>query len=76
MIPLFGPVPGGVEMMVILLVALVLFGLPLTLIALFLANRSKGGSATKDDVDELANEVAELRTQLEERDRTGQQEKE
>jgi hypothetical protein len=64
MIPLFGPVPGGMELIVMFVVALMMFGLPLTIFGgLFLAHRR-----SKRDVDELKDEVRELRAELEERD--------
>jgi hypothetical protein len=64
MIPLFGPVPGGMELIVMFVVALMMFGLPLTIFGgLFLAHRQ-----SKRDVDELKDEVRELRAELEERD--------
>ncbi len=65
MIPLFGPVPGGMEVGVILITAVMLFGLPLTIFGgLFLLHRR-----SKTDVAELENEVSELRTRLEEQER-------
>ncbi|GKZ13648.1 hypothetical protein [Haladaptatus sp. T7] len=78
MIPLFGPVPGGAELIVIFITAIMLFGIPLTIFGgLFLLYRRAGGSrATKEDVDELKNEVAELRTELEGTDEPERQERE
>ncbi|MFH5798351.1 hypothetical protein [Haladaptatus sp. DYF46] len=75
MIPLFGPVPGGAELVVIFITALMLFGIPLTIFGgmFLLYRRMNGSTATKEDVDELKNEVEELRTELEGREGTEQQ---
>ncbi|WP_458189268.1 hypothetical protein [Haladaptatus sp. NG-WS-4] len=70
MIPLFGPVPGGLELLVILVMAILMFGLPLTIFGgLFLLyRRSKTESASKDDVAELKDEVTQLREEIRRRD--------
>ncbi len=47
MIPLFGPVPGGMELVVIFIIALMLFGIPLTIFGgMFLALRRTNGTST------------------------------
>jgi hypothetical protein len=68
MVPLFGPVPGGAELVVVLLVAVMLFGLPLTVFGgFYLAyRRSKGDEA--EELAALREEVAALRDQLDERE--------
>ncbi|GAA0251493.1 hypothetical protein ACFFQF_02540 [Haladaptatus pallidirubidus] len=64
-VPLFGPIPGGMELFVIFIVALMMFGLPLTIFGgLFLAHKR-----SKENVEELRREVSELRKQVEENDR-------
>ena len=69
MVPLFGAVPGGPEMLIILLVMVFLFGVPLVLLlgggalgAKLFADRS-----TDDErVDRLEEELAETRAELQE----------
>ncbi len=65
MIPLFGPIPGGMELGVIIITAIMLFGVPVTIFGgLFVLHRR-----SKKEVAELRDEVRELRTELE----TGEQ---
>ncbi|SIQ97952.1 hypothetical protein SAMN05421858_1008 [Haladaptatus litoreus] len=64
-VPLFGPVPGGMELFVIFIMALMMFGLPLTIFGgLFVAHKR-----SKEDMEELKREVSELREQVEANDR-------
>ncbi|WP_049970990.1 hypothetical protein [Haladaptatus cibarius] len=64
-VPLFGPIPGGMELFVIFIMALMLFGLPLTIFGgLFVAHKR-----SKEDMEELKREVSELREQVETKDR-------
>ena len=64
MFPLFGPVPGGMEMMVILLIAVLLFGLPLVLLGgLFFTYRSVSDDSD-DEVTALRREVDHLREEV------------
>ncbi len=70
MIPLFGPVPGGMELLVIFIIGIMMFGLPLTVFGgLFLLYKRSKTDASKEDVEELKREVSELREQLDENDR-------
>ncbi|WP_458206404.1 hypothetical protein [Haladaptatus sp. NG-SE-30] len=73
MVPLFGPVPGGMEILVIIIMAIMLFGLPLTIFGgLYLVyKRSQTEQASKDDVAKLENEVSELREEIRRRDAEG-----
>jgi cell division protein FtsB len=67
MLPLFGPVPGGIEILVILLIAVVMFGLPLVLLGggFYLFRRSKSDSAEADELAALCREVERLREEIE-----------
>lgn len=60
-------VPGGIELLVILLVAIMLFGVPLVLIVggLFLYRRVDSGEEDDARIERLEREVAELRRQQE-----------
>ena len=77
MVPLFGAVPGGPEMLIILLVMVFLFGIPLVLLLGGGALGAKlfadsGGSADEERVDRLAEELAETKAELRElRERQG-----
>ncbi|MFY4815336.1 preprotein translocase subunit TatA [Haloarcula sp. AONF1] len=77
LVPAFGGVPGGPELIIILVIAVVLFGVPLVLIAgavVYLATRSEDETAngetadseTADDdrIAELEKEVERLREQV------------
>ena len=57
MLPLQLGVPGGPELLVVFLI-LLLFGLPVLLVALLLAKRGSSGDA--DRVEELERRVEEL----------------
>lgn len=61
-------VPGGIELVVILLIAVLLFGVPLALVTGFvvLTRARRGDAVTEEDVEELKAEVAEMREALEE----------
>ncbi|PSQ50102.1 preprotein translocase subunit TatA [Halobacteriales archaeon SW_6_65_15] len=63
LVPLFGPVPGGMEIMVILLVALLLFGLPVILIGggLYLYHQSRSDRPADEEIAALREEVQHLR---------------
>ncbi|MFC4552958.1 MULTISPECIES: hypothetical protein [Halorussus] len=64
MFPLFGPVPGGMEMLVVLLIAVLLFGLPLVLLGgLFFTYRSVSDESN-DEVSALRREVDHLREEV------------
>ena len=64
MVPLQMGVPGGAEVLVILLVSVLLFGVPLVLLVGggFLYLRSKGNR--EDRIDELEREVEHLKAEL------------
>ena len=66
MVPLFGPVPGGMEILVILLIAVLLFGLPLVLLGggLYLYRQSQSDQPGGDDLDALRREVEALREEV------------
>jgi len=66
MVPLFGPVPGGLEMAVILLVAIVVFGLPLVLLGGgFLLYRDSKSDGDAEELAALRREVEALREEIE-----------
>ena len=73
LVPAFPGVPGGVELLVILLIMLVVFGLPLVLLlgAMFLGWNVLG--SRRERVEELEDRVAELERELE-RERSGKRE--
>jgi len=66
MFPLFGPVPGGMEILVILLIAVVMFGLPLVLLGggYFYVRRSRGDGSESEELAALRREVEALREEV------------
>jgi sec-independent protein translocase protein TatA len=77
LVPAFGGVPGGPELVIIMVIAVVLFGVPLVLVAaavLYLATRSDDEATTAeaataetaddDRIAELEAEVERLREQV------------
>jgi len=63
-VPAFGGVPGGPELVIILIILVLLFGVPIVLIAagvVFLKLRSDGEEADADRIAELEAEVERLR---------------
>ncbi|MYL17968.1 preprotein translocase subunit TatA [Halorubrum distributum] len=77
LVPAFGGVPGGPELIIILVIAVVLFGVPLVLVAgavVYLATRSEDEAANAETADsetadddriaELEKEVERLREQV------------
>ncbi|MDV7350286.1 preprotein translocase subunit TatA [Halorubrum distributum] len=77
LVPAFGGVPGGPELIIILVIAVVLFGVPLVLVAgavVYLATRSEDEATTDesataetaddDRIAELEKEVERLREQV------------
>ena len=66
MVPVFGPVPGGLEMIVVLLVMVLMFGLPLALLGggFFLYRRSKSDDVGDDELRALRREVERLREEV------------
>jgi sec-independent protein translocase protein TatA len=68
-VPAFGGVPAGPELVIIMLIAVLLFGVPLVVIAgavLFLKLRSDGEEADADRIAELEAEVERLREKVDE----------
>ena len=65
LVPAFPGVPGGVELLIILLIVIIVFGLPLVLIvgAVFLGWNVLGSRGER--VEELEERVAELERELE-----------
>jgi len=66
-VPAFGGVPGGPELLVILMISVLLFGVPIALIAgavVFLKRRSDGEEADADRIAELEAEVERLREKV------------
>ncbi|RLM76421.1 preprotein translocase subunit TatA [Halorubrum sp. Atlit-26R] len=71
LVPAFGGVPGGPELLILLVIAVLLFGVPLVLVGgavLYLTTRSEDETAaetTDDDrIAELEAEVERLREQV------------
>ena len=72
LVPAFGGVPGGPELIIIMVIAVVLFGVPLVLVAaavVYLATRDEDETATAETADddriaELEAEVERLREQV------------
>lgn len=66
MASLFLGVPGGVELLVILLVALVVFGLPVVLLGggFLLYRRSKPEQPAGEEFEALRTEVQQLREEV------------
>lgn len=72
--PLF--VPGAIELAVILLIAVLLFGVPIALVAgyVVLSRARHGDAVTEEDVEEIKEELTELRAAMEEvRDEEGEE---
>ncbi|TKX55661.1 preprotein translocase subunit TatA [Halorubrum sp. SS7] len=67
LVPAFGGVPGGPELIIIMIIAVLLFGVPLVLVAgavVYLTTRSDDGGADADRIAELEAEVERLREQV------------
>ena len=66
MVPLQMGVPGGPELLVILLILLLLFGLPILLLGVggFLYLRSNADDETKERIAELESEIDDLKSDL------------
>ncbi|WP_115862837.1 FtsB family cell division protein [Halorussus litoreus] len=69
-IPLFGPVPGGMEIIVILLVMMLMFGVPLVLLGggLYVYRESKSDQPAGEELAALRQEVRALREEVEQLD--------
>lgn len=66
-VPAFGGVPAGPELVIILIILVLLFGVPIALIAagvVFLKLRSDGEEADADRIAELEAEVERLREKV------------
>jgi sec-independent protein translocase protein TatA len=70
MVPLQMGVPGGPELLVVLLITLLLFGLPILLLGVggFLYLRSNADDETKERIAELESEIDELKSDLDTED--------
>ena len=67
-VPAFGGIPAGPELVIILLIAVLLFGVPLVVIAgavLLFTLRSDGEGTDADRIAELEAEVERLRQESE-----------
>ncbi|WP_435179676.1 preprotein translocase subunit TatA [Halorussus sp. AFM4] len=66
MVPLQVAVPGGVELLVILLVALVVFGVPVVLVGagLYLYRQSRSDRPAGEEIASLRREVERLREEV------------
>ena len=66
----FAGFPGGIELLVIFLVFVLLFGVPMTLLVAFGYKyvRDAAGEPDEARLEELESDVAELRARLEEVD--------
>ena len=70
----FGGVPGGPELLILLVVLVLLFGVPLVVIAgvvVFLKLRSDGEEGDADRVAELEAEVERLREKVDDEGQEG-----
>jgi cell division protein FtsB len=65
---LFLGLPGGIELLVLFFVAIVLFGLPVLLVAggFYLYRNSQSDRPASEEVESLRKEVARLREEIEE----------
>ena len=64
-VPLFVGVPGGPELLVILLIAIVMFGLPVVLLGgLYLYRRSQSDRPAGEELAALRREVELLREEI------------
>ncbi|WP_280585976.1 preprotein translocase subunit TatA [Halorubrum sp. Boch-26] len=66
-VPAFGGVPAGPELVIILIILVLLFGVPIVLIAagvVFLKLRSDGEEADADRIADLEAEVERLREEV------------
>ena len=70
MVPLQMGVPGGPELLVILLILLLLFGLPILLLGVggFLYLRSNADDETKERIAEFESKIDELKSDLDTED--------
>ena len=68
-VPAFGGVPGGPELLILLIIFVLLFGVPVAVIAgvlLILKLRSDGDGSEADRIVELEAEVERLREKVDE----------
>lgn len=74
MVPLFGPVPGGLELAVIFLVALVMFGLPIVLLGggLYLYRTTQSDAPADEEIRALRREVEQLREEIDQLEDDGE----
>jgi cell division protein FtsB len=67
MIPLFLGFPGGIELLVILFIAIIVFGLPVVLVAggFYLYRNTQSERPASEEVESLREEVSQLREEIE-----------
>lgn len=58
------PIPGGPELLIILLVMALLVGVPVVLAGVFLLTRFVGGGDDSDEMAELKGRIEELEAQV------------
>lgn len=64
MVPLFGPVPGGPELLIITLVALVLFFGPVVAVVYLLVRESDADGVDDDELAEMQGRIDELEAEI------------
>ncbi|MCU4801092.1 preprotein translocase subunit TatA [Halobacteria archaeon HArc-gm2] len=62
-------IPGFQELIIVLLISLLIFGIPIALIVVFIRRKRAADAATEERVAELEREVEELRAADSESDR-------
>jgi sec-independent protein translocase protein TatA len=68
---LFLGVPGGIELLILLFIALVVFGLPIVLLGggLYLYRRTQSDESASDELEALRTEVEQLREEIQRMER-------
>jgi cell division protein FtsB len=66
--PLFFGIPGGVELLILFFVAIIVFGLPVLLVAggFYLYRNTQSDRPASEEIESLREEVARLREEIEE----------
>ena len=67
MVPLQVGVPGGAELLIVLIIAILLFGVPIALVAggLYFYRQSKSDRPASEEIEALRREVERLREEVE-----------
>lgn len=62
--------PGGMELLVILLIAVILFGIPIVLVGggLYLYRNAQSDRPATDEIESLREEVRQLREEIDQMD--------